>query len=290
MGRELKKPVSAAELAHAIGRELVGADLKVSRVDSADAAGADSLCFAKNGLWSARARSSGAGLVLCETLQEGGTCIVSPTPRLDFAKVLEHIDRTIGFVWSEAPPNVDPTARVGSNVVLGNGVVIGPDTVVAHNVVIGNEVRIGARCKIKSGAIIGEEGFGFERDARAKAIRLPHIGTVLIGDDVEIGSLTTVCRGTLGDTRIRDGAKIDDHVHIAHNIDVGEDAFIIACAEVSGGVKIGQRAWIAPAATVLNQVSIGDDAVVGLGAVVVRSVDAGTTVVGNPAKPLQKNT
>jgi UDP-3-O-[3-hydroxymyristoyl] glucosamine N-acyltransferase len=71
-------------------------------------------------------------------------------------------------------------------------------------------------------------------------VRLPHIGTVRIRNDVEVGSLTTVCRGTLSDTLIQDGAKIDDHVHIAHNIHVGEHTFVIACAEVSGGVRIGQ--------------------------------------------------
>jgi UDP-3-O-[3-hydroxymyristoyl] glucosamine N-acyltransferase len=117
---------------------------------------------------------------------------------------------------------------------------------------------------------------------------LPHLGGVVLGDDVEVGSLTTVCRGTLADTILRDGCKIDDHVHIAHNIDVGEDAFVIACAEVSGGVKIGRRAWIAPNASILNQLSVGDDSVVGLGAVVVRSVPDGAVVVGNPAKPIAR--
>ena len=87
---------------------------------------------------------------------------------------------------------------------------------------------------------------------------------------------------------LRNGCKIDDHVHIAHNVDVGEDAFIIACAEVSGGVKIGPRAWIAPNASVLNQLTIGADAVVGLGGVVVKSVPDGVVVVGNPARPLAR--
>jgi UDP-3-O-[3-hydroxymyristoyl] glucosamine N-acyltransferase len=97
-----------------------------------------------------------------------------------------------------------------------------------------------------------------------------------------------VCRGTLGDTVLRDGCKVDDHVHIAHNVDVGEYAFVIACAEVSGGVRIGQRAWIAPNASILNQLTIGADAVVGLGGVVVKSVPDGTVVAGNPAKQLSR--
>jgi UDP-3-O-[3-hydroxymyristoyl] glucosamine N-acyltransferase len=165
---------------------------------------------------------------------------------------------------------------------------IGPNTVLHHNVVIGDEVVIGARCIVKSGAVIGEEGFGFERDAKGRAVRLPHLGAVVIGDDIEVGSLTTVCRGTLGDTVLRDGCKIDDHVHIAHNVDVGEGAFVIACAEVSGGVRIGPRAWIAPNASVLNQLTVGADAVIGLGAVVVKPVPDNAVVVGNPAKPLTR--
>jgi UDP-3-O-[3-hydroxymyristoyl] glucosamine N-acyltransferase len=156
--------------------------------------------------------------------------------------------------------------------------------------VIGDEVVIGARCKIKSGAIIGEEGFGFERNVDGSAVRLPHVGNVVIHDDVEVGSFTTVCRGTIVNTEIRRGAKIDDHVHVAHNVIIDEDAFVIACAELSGGTRIGKRAWIAPGASLLPSVCIGDDAVVGLGAVVLRSVDSHETVVGNPARLLASRT
>ena len=287
MGRELKRPVQAAWLAQQLGLCLQGPDRSIERIDTADAAGANSLCFAKNAVWVERAAA--AAVVVREPghfSAEISTALVSSTPRLDFARILALLDAQIGFIWSDAAPEIHPTARIGQHVVLGPGVRIGANTQVGHHVVIGAEVEIGERCNIKSGAVIGEEGFGFERDANGAGVRLPHIGTVCIGNDVEVGSLTTVCRGTLSDTFLFDGAKIDDHVHIAHNIQVGEHAFVIACAEVSGGVRIGKRAWIAPSATILNQLTIGDDAVVGLGAVVVRNVEAGATVVGNPAKPL----
>lgn len=287
MGRNLKRPVQASWVAQQLGLSLDGPDRTIGRIDTADAAGAVSLCFAKNAAWVARAAA--AAVVLREPGHSAGastTALESSTPRLDFARLLALLDAQVGFVWSDAAPEIHPTARIGQHVVLGPGVRIGAHTVVGHHVVIGAEVEIGERCNIKSGAVIGEEGFGFERDATGAAVRLPHIGTVRIGNDVEVGSLTTVCRGTLADTLLHDGAKIDDHVHIAHNIHVGEHAFVIACAEVSGGVRIGKRAWIAPSATVLNQLTIGDDAVVGLGAVVVRNVEPGVTVVGNPAKPL----
>lgn len=290
MGRTLKDGITAGHLAENLGLELVGDPwARIQRVDSAEAAGSGSLCFAKSAHWAATISSAAVVIVAGENLFErDGASLVSAQPRLDFARALALLEQDVGFVWSSDEPHVHPTAQIGTNVVLGRGVRVGAGTKIYHNVVVGDEVVIGERCLIKSGAVIGEEGFGFERDINGKAIRLPHIGTVVIGDDVEIGSLTTVCRGTMGDTVLRNGCKIDDHVHIAHNIDVGEDAFVIACAEVSGGVKIGARAWIAPNASILNQIAVGADAVVGLGAVVTKSVPDGGIVVGNPAKPITR--
>lgn len=291
MGRALKSPVPAGKLAAALGLELLGSpDSLITRVDTADAASSGSFCFAKNAAWAGKVAQSAILLTAVENAagRGFGVTLISGQPRLDFARALGLLEEWAGFVWSEAAPHVDPSATIGQNVVLGRGVRIGAGSRIYHNVVVGDEVVIGERCIIKSSAVVGEEGFGFERDGNGRAVRLPHIGTVIIESDVEVGSLTTVCRGTLGDTVLRAGCKIDDHVHIAHNIDVGEDAFVIACAEVSGGVKIGQRAWIAPNATVLNQVTIGSDSVVGLGAVVVKSVPDRAVVVGNPAKPLQR--
>jgi UDP-3-O-[3-hydroxymyristoyl] glucosamine N-acyltransferase len=288
MGRALKNAVSVGRLAAELGLEFIGdCDALIQRVDAADSCTGSSLSFAKNATWSALAGKSAILLTSAENVVEReGPTLLSHQPRLDFARALGLLESWAGFVWSDAEPVIHPTARIGRNVVIGRGVHIGAGTVIYHNAVIGDEVVIGQRCVIKSCAVLGEEGFGFERDAKGKAVRLPHIGTVVIGDEVEVGSLTTICRGTLGDTILRNGCKIDDHVHIAHNVDVGEDAFVIACAEVSGGVKIGPRAWIAPNASVLNQLTIGADAVVGLGGVVVKSVSDGAVVVGNPAKQL----
>lgn len=290
MGRELKSAVTVRQLSEALNLDMRGdPNTLISRVDSANASGLGSLCFAKSYSW-AQLVDSRAVLLSSEghLFKRNGPILLSDTPRLDFARALSILESMVGFVWASDDPLVHPSVRLGQHVVLGRGVKIGEGSVVNHHVVIGDEVVIGNRCVIKSGAVIGEEGFGFERDSHGHALRLPHLGSVRIGDDVEVGSLTTVCRGTLGDTVLRDGCKIDDHVHIAHNVDIGEDAFVIACAEVSGGVKIGPRAWIAPNAALLNQLTIGADAVVGLGAVVVKSVPDGAVVAGNPAKPLNR--
>ena len=288
MGRALKKGVTVGELASSLGLLTSGPSEEVIyRVDSADSAEVGALCYAKNLYWASKVKASAVMLTATEhALDRVGPVLISNQPRLDFARALAFLESLAGFAWSEAEPVIHPSARIGRNVVLGRGVRIGAETVVYHNTVIGDEVEIGMRCVIKSCAVLGENGFGFERDTRGKAVRLPHIGTIVIGNDVEVGSLTTVCRGTLSNTILRDGCKIDDHVHIAHNVDIGEDAFVIACAEVSGGVKIGPRAWIAPNASILNQLSIGAGAVVGLGSVVIKSVPDGAVVAGNPAKQL----
>jgi UDP-3-O-[3-hydroxymyristoyl] glucosamine N-acyltransferase len=288
MARALKVTVEAGRLAVELNLELRGDPGRmIARVDAVGTARSGSLCFAKDRRWAASVDLSAVLITPRDIAQTWrGTSIISDQPRLDFARALSFLEQWPGFVWSNDDAHVHTTARLGRNVVLGRGVRIGANTVIHHNVVIGDEVIIGERCTVKSCAVIGEEGFGFERDTQGKAVRLPHLGRVVLGDDVEVGSLATVCRGTLSDTVLRNGCKIDDHVHIAHNVDVGEDAFVIACAEVSGGVQIGRRAWIAPNASVLNQLSVGADAIVGLGAVVVKSVPDAVVVAGNPARPL----
>jgi UDP-3-O-[3-hydroxymyristoyl] glucosamine N-acyltransferase len=174
-----------------------------------------------------------------------------------------------------------PGVVLGSNTTIGNGVTIGPNTCIA-NAQIGDGVTIGANCTI------GLAGFGYRKVSDGGYVRFPHIGSVVIESGVEIGSNTCIDRGALGSTVIKRGAKIDNLVHIAHNVIIGEDTLVIAHAMIGGSAIIGDRAWIAPTVSVMNQIEIGADAVVGLGAVVVKSVAAGTTVVGNPAKPLVK--
>lgn len=152
---------------------------------------------------------------------------------------------------------------------------------------IGAETIIGDDCIIKSGAVIGQDGFGFERDESDLPFRIKHLGKVIIGNNVEVGSGTTVCKGTLNDTIINDYVKIDDHVHIAHNVIIKKGAMIIACAEISGGVVINENAWIGPNASIIQKLVIGKKSIVGIGANVIKSVADFTVVAGNPAKKIR---
>lgn len=287
MGRKLVSNVDAVWLSEQLGLPFSGVNTDISSVENAATAGPGAFTFAKTERWGGLLGEKCLAVVSKEVC-DSVICnaIISESPRFDFIRALGILEKKIGFVWSINQPSIHPSAIVGENCVIGKGVTIGADSVIGHNVVIGDEVIIGERVIVKSGAVIGESGFGFERNADGSALRFPHIGGVVIGDDVEIGSLTTVCRGTIDDTIIKKGVKIDDHVHIAHNCHIDEHAFVIACAEVSGGVKIGQRAWIAPNSSIINQLSIGDDAVVGIGAVVVKPVADGSIVAGNPARAL----
>jgi UDP-3-O-[3-hydroxymyristoyl] glucosamine N-acyltransferase len=117
---------------------------------------------------------------------------------------------------------------------------------------------------------------------------IPHIGNVVIEEGVEIGNCTCIDKAVLGSTILRKNCKIDNLVHIAHGVEIGENALIIAHAMVAGSVHVGKNSWIAPGALIINQVSVGENTTVGLGAVVIKDVADNQTVVGNPARNILK--
>lgn len=286
MRNRLESPVRASRLAAELGLPWEGDDVEIRTVAPLSSLVPHALTFAK---MAAPTALPAHVCVIAQTCPPGAAaCIVSSHPRFDFVKALLALERLGPFErWTE-PAEVDPSVVMGLNVSIGKGVVIGAGTRIEPNVTIADNTRIGRDCWLKSGCVIGEPGFGLERDVDGTPIRMLHLGGVVIGDRVEIGAVTTVCRGTLGPTVVEDDAKIDDHVHVAHNCHIGKKAFVIACAELSGGVVLGEAAWVGPNASVLEKVKIGDRAFVGLGAVVLRDVAADTTVVGNPARVLER--
>jgi len=221
---------------------------------------------------------------------DGATVIEVEHPRGAFAvAVREHFA-------PRATPGVHPTAivdqaatiaesaSIGPFSVIGARAIVGEGTVLRAHVVVGDDVTIGRGCLIKSHAVLGEEGLGIDQDAAGDPVRIPHLGGVVLGDQVEIGSFSTVCAGTITPTMIGAHTKVDDHVHVAHNVRIGERAIIVGNAELAGSVRVGDRSWIGPNASVLNGVAVGADAMVGIGAVVTRDVADGETWFGNPAR------
>jgi UDP-3-O-[3-hydroxymyristoyl] glucosamine N-acyltransferase len=221
----------------------------------------------------------------------GPAVVACADPKLAFALAAgfcfpaSHTSEWAGLGTSDfGQPVISPSARIARGVFLGNGVFIGDEVVVGANSCL-QHVTVGARSSIGANCSIGGPGFGLVWSG-SKWVRFPHVGRVVIENDVEIGSNTCVDRGALGNTYLRSGARIDNLVHIAHNADIGSHALVIAHAMIAGSATIGERAWIAPSAAIMNQLTVGAGAVVGLGAVVVKSVEPGATVVGNPAKPI----
>jgi UDP-3-O-[3-hydroxymyristoyl] glucosamine N-acyltransferase LpxD len=222
-----------------------------------------------------------------------GPHVLSSNPRLDFCKLCAHFFPKIRQAAIEDSAVIAKSAElghnvyVGHNVVIEDGVKIGDNAVILHNVVISAGTVIGRNCLIKSGTIIGQKGFGFERDKDSIPVEFIHYGTVKIGDYVEVGALCTVVAGALSDTIIEDHCKIDDHVHIAHNVLVGSGSCIAACAEISGSVRIGRSSWLGPNCSIIDKISLGENSLVGIAANVISNFPDGSVLVGNPAKMIR---
>lgn len=221
--------------------------------------------------------------------------IPADNPRLEYAKILNFI---LDYQKNKAEElclatnvgknlSLGKESYIGHNVVIGDNVEIGTDCVIMPGVIINDNVKIGNHTIIRENSVIGGYGFGFERDENGIPIRLPHIGGVVIGNHVEVGALTTIASGTIEPTVIGDYTKIDDHVLVAHNCQIGEKCLIIGGSDLGGSVKIGNCTWLGPNSSIINGISIGDNCMVGIGAVVKKSVENGTTVSGNPAKSLE---
>ena len=203
-------------------------------------------------------------------------------------------------VFVERPtPSIHPTAVIDGDAELGRDVYVGPYTVIGKakigdgciiesNVRIYDVVTLGCGCSIKSGAVLGGEGFGFEKDKKGNLFRFPQIGRLVIGDGVEIGANTCIDRGALSDTVIGDYTKINNLCHIAHNNKIGKNVVIAGCVNVSGSCEIEDNTWISPNVSLRGFNHLGDGCTVGTGAVVTKDIPAGETWIGNPAHKLEK--
>ncbi len=177
--------------------------------------------------------------------------------------------------------------RIGHNCTLEGDITIGDNTVIWHGVTIINRVRIGNNCTIHSGCVIGHDGYAYTEDEANHKLMVKHYGGVFIGSDVLLGEGICISRGTIDDTIIEDGTKIDAMAHIAHNCHFEENSASATPCSFSGSVHVGRNAYIA-GTIIRNQIHIGADAFVGLGSVVVKDVADGELVAGVPAKPFKK--
>ena len=167
---------------------------------------------------------------------------------------------------------------------LGDGVVVGEDTRMDARVVCYPGARIGRRVVLKAGAVIGGDGFGYLSRGGAHE-RIPHVGACLISDDVEIGSNSTVDRGSLDDTVIGRGTKLDNLVHVGHNVHIGERCLLMAGVGVAGSTRLGNDVVLAGHVGVTDHLTIGDRVQVAAKSAVIGNVPADSVLSGNPARP-----
>jgi UDP-3-O-[3-hydroxymyristoyl] glucosamine N-acyltransferase len=226
------------------------------------------------------------------------TFIASDNPKQDVVALYAAVFLADG---ASAESFIHPTAVVSEHVTIGEHVHIGAHVSIEGHVVIGDRCRIGAGTVIKTditlgndvvmGAnnVLGGDGFGYVKNETTGTYDLfPHLGGIIIGNNVHIGNNTCIDRGSLKDTIIHHGVKIDNLVHIAHNVNIGANSLIIACSMIAGSVVIGENCWVAPCSTIRNAIEIGDNSTTGMGSVVTKSVAANQVVTGSPAVPLEE--
>lgn len=190
--------------------------------------------------------------------------------------------------WSAQDARIGENTIVEPGVTVGQGARIGKGCILMHGCSIGPRVEIGDGSMIREKAVVGDLGFGFAFEGNRPPLRIPQLGGVRIGREVEIGAFATIGAGTMSPTIIEDHVKISDHAHIAHNCRIGARTIVTCGVMVSGSSIIGQGCWLAPGAILRNGIELGADVTVGMGAIVVADVAAGLTVMGFPAKPVDR--
>jgi UDP-3-O-[3-hydroxymyristoyl] glucosamine N-acyltransferase len=187
------------------------------------------------------------------------------------------------FAYLGEKVNVGNNTKIFPNAYLGNNVSVGDNCVIHPGVKIYHDCKIGNNVIIHGGTIIGSDGFGFAPQADGSFIKVPQIGNVVIEDNVEIGSNTTIDRATIGSTLIKAGAKLDNLIQVAHNVEIGNSTVIAAQAGISGSTKIGNGVMIGGQAGIVGHIQLGDGAKVNAQSGVSKSIEPGKAVTGSPA-------
>lgn len=305
MRRALPEAVTVAAIRDRIGAEVRGdAERTVSRLASLESAGSDCITFLTGRRHARAARDSRAGaIILAPDLDgdapAGAARLLVADPYLAYAQLSRWFESLLAPAGD--PPAIHPSASVDARAQLGSGVAIGAGARVdagasigdgcridagatvgegasigagsrLHpNVVVYAGVRIGARAIVHAGAVIGADGFGFA-PSRAGFVKIAQLGSVVIGDDVEIGANSTIDRGALDDTVIGDGCKIDNLVQVGHNVRIGAGTVIAGCAGIAGSAVIGRGCMIGGGVGVSGHIEICDGAIIGGFSLVERSV------------------
>ena len=287
--------VHKSDIAALLAVEWRGEDALVERVSRIEDAEPGSIVFAMDPEALTQALASAASVILARAGDDDRILLV-PEPRTAFALAYARWFDQRGNGGIHPSALIDEAAQygadceIGAQAYLAAGVVVGAGCVIGPRVMILPGTTLGARVHIQAGAVLGSDGFGFVR-ARAGYVGFPQVGTLRIGDDVEIGANCTIDRGALGETSIGRGTKIDNLVHIGHNCRIGEDVIIAAQVGIAGSTEVGDGAILAGQVGLAEKVTIGPGVIVGAQAGVPTSkkiFGAGQVFWGTPARPIKE--
>lgn len=305
-------PYTLGELARVLGAALEGdADRVIAGVAPLETAGPDQVSFLIHPKYLPLARSSRAGALLVPEDAVGlpGSLLRSRAPQRALIALLQLFHPPPPLTPGVHPTavvapstRVHPEAWVGACSVLEEGVVVGPrvrifpfvyvgegvevgeESTLYPHVVIREGVRVGRRVIVHPGTVIGADGFGYAVDGAVHQ-KIPQMGGVILEDDVEVGANVTIDRATLGYTVIGRGTKVDNLVQIAHNVEIGEDAIVVAQVGISGSCRIGNRAVLAGQVGIADHVTVGEGARVAGQSGVHQDLEPGESYFGSPVRP-----
>lgn len=307
---------TAGQIAQIINGKVEGnEDTAVSNFGKIEEATEGQLAFLANPKYEDFLYSTKASIIIINKTLElkqplSATLIRVQDPYSSFATLLDRYQqiKTQQLTGIQQPVYMDATVKtgenvfigafvfLGENVIIGNGVKIFPNSYLGNNVIVGEDTIIhpgvkiyhncviGKNVKIHAGAVIGSDGFGFAPQSDGTFQKVPQIGNVIIEDDVEIGANATIDRATLGSTLIKAGAKLDNLIQVAHNVEVGNNTVIAAQAGVSGSTKIGNNVMIGGQAGIVGHIIIADGSKINAQSGVSKSIKSpNTAVTGSPA-------
>ncbi len=307
---------TAAQIAVILEGEVEGnSEIEVSKLSKIEEGGPESLSFLANPKYTQFIYTTKASIVIVNKIFKAEKKIHSTLIRVEdayksFSKLLEYYNQVkMNKTGIESPVFISKSAiygeniyigafaYLGENIKIGNNTKIYPNVYIGDNVVIGDNVilfsgakiysdtLIGDNCVIHSCAILGADGFGFAPNEQGEFIKVPQIGNVVIEDNVDVGAATSIDRATLGSTIIRKGVKLDNHIQIAHNVEIGKNTVIAAQTGIAGSAKIGENCMIGGQVGIVGHITIGNNVKIQAQSGIGRNVKDNETLQGSPALP-----